>query len=153
MQGNKNLDNLTINVANIKIGIVVTYFNQEFNQELLNNTLETLKEYKINDDKVVIKKVAGCLEIPYACQKMIKENEPDVIIALGTIIRGGTSHYDLVTNTTFDSIMKLQLELETPISFGILTCENKEQAWERAGKDGLNKGREATIAALIQTQL
>ena len=74
--------------------------------------------------------------------------KPDAIIALGVVIRGETSHFELVTNTTYQGLMRIQLDTGIPISFGILACENIGQAKKR-----INKGREAAQAALLQTLL
>lgn len=83
----------------------------------------------------------------------METEKPDAVIALGVIIRGKTTHYELVTETTFKGIMKIQLQTSTPIAFGILACENEEQAKERADKNKLNKGKEAALAALLQTKI
>ena len=142
-----------IDGKNLKIAIVLPYFNENIGMEMLENAKEELLKNNVQEKNIEVIRVHGALEIPLACQKIIKSKKPDAIIALGVIIRGETTHYDLVSENTYQGIMKVQLETGTPISFGILTCENKRQAKDRAGKRGLNKGKQAAQAVLIQTTL
>lgn len=146
------LDTNEINIdgTNLKVAIILPYFNETLGLEMLENTKNELIKNKVKENNIKVIRVAGALEIPYAAQKV---TEVDTIIALGIIIRGDTGHYDQVCQTTFNGLMKVQLEKKIPISFGILTCENEQQAKVRASKDGLNKGKLAAQAALIQTQL
>lgn len=144
---------IKINGSNLKISIVLPYFNENLGLELLKNAKTELIKNNVSEENIDIVRVGGALEIPFACKKIIKDKNPDAIIALGVIIKGETSHFDLVAKNSFEGIMKVQLESDVPISFGILACENEAQAKKRVSKDGLNKGREAALAALIQTQL
>ncbi len=140
-----------INGALLKIAIVLPYFNESIGLELLKNAKKELIRNRVKNKNIYIIRVAGALEIPYACQKIIKEKKIDAIIALGVIIRGETSHYDLVTKNTYEGTMYVQLNANIPISLGVLTCDNKKQAETRASAKGLNKGKQAAQAALIQT--
>lgn len=143
--------NFKFDGSTYKIAIVLPYFNESLGLELLENTIAELKNHKVSDIEIV--RVAGTLEIPYACQKTIQDRNPDAIIALGIIIRGETSHYELVTETSHQGLMNIQLKHNTPIIFGLLGCENLKQAKARVSKDGLNKGKDAAQAALIQLQI
>ena len=136
------------NGKNLKIAIVLPYFNEKLGLELLKNAKEELLKNNVQEKNIAIIRVAGALEIPFACKKIIGKMKPDAIIALGVVIRGETSHFELVTNTTYQGLMKVQLDTGIPISFGILACENIGQAKKR-----INKGREAAQAALLQTLL
>ena len=149
----KRTNNIKINGEKLKIAIVLHYFNDEIGLELLKNAKEELLKNNVKEKNIYIFRVEGSLEIPFACKKIIKRLKPNAVIALGVIIRGKTSHYSLVTRNTYQGIMKVQLDTLTPISFGILTCENETQAKHRASKKGLNKGKQAAIAALIQTTI
>jgi 6,7-dimethyl-8-ribityllumazine synthase len=142
-----------IDGSGLKISIILPYFNESLGLELMENAREELLNQGVKEENIKLHRVAGSLELPYACQKVIKSENPDAIIALAVIIRGETTHYELVTETTHQGLMKVQLKHETPISFGLLACENLKQAEERVSKKGLNKGKDAAIAALIQTQL
>lgn len=142
-----------IDGSNLKISIVLPYFNEEIGLELLENAKNELMSHKVKEENIKIHRVSGALETPFACKKIINQEKPDAVIALGAVIRGETSHYDMVCEETYRGIMSVQLITDTPISFGIITCENINQAKERACKDKLNKGKDAALAALIQTSL
>ncbi len=148
-----NETNIKIDGSNLNIVIILPFFNEKLGLELLENTKKELLNNNVKEENIRVIRVAGSLEIPLACKKIIIKEKPDAIIALGVIIRGETSHYDLVTKESYRGIMQVQLETGTPISFGILGCENLDQAKERISKDKLNKGKDAAIAALIQTTL
>ena len=141
---------LKINGKKLKIAIVLPYFNEEFGLELLQNTKEELRKNGVLEKNIKLVRVAGALELPFACKKIAKR-KPSAIIALGIVIRGETSHFDLVTETTHQGLMKVQLDEGIPIVFGILACENLAQVKDRISKKGLNKGQEFAQAALIQT--
>ena len=148
-----NETNIKIDGSNLNIVIILPFFNEKLGLELLENTKKELLNNNVKEDNIRVIRVNGSLEIPLACKKIIIKEKPDAIIALGVIIRGETSHYDLVTEESYRGIMQVQLETGTPISFGILGCENLDQAQERISKDKLNKGKDAAIAALIQSTL
>ena len=90
--------------------------------------------------------VPGVFEIPYAISKNLKKY--DAFIALGCVIKGETPHFDFISKSSIDAIMKLSIESKKPIGNGILTCLNKDQAIERADKSNKNKGKEAANAAI-----
>ena len=147
------LKNVPLDGKTAKISIVLPYFNEELGLTMLENCKKTLTENGVRETNISLTRVAGCLEIPYACKKIIDRKKTDVIIAIGIIIKGKTRHFDLVAETTHQGLMHLQLQEKVPIIFGILACSNIKQAKERVSKNGLNKGREAAIAALLQTKL
>ncbi|MDD3862135.1 MAG: 6,7-dimethyl-8-ribityllumazine synthase [Candidatus Gracilibacteria bacterium] len=142
-----------INGKKLKIAIILPYFNENLGLELLENTKTELIANNVNPKNIQIFRVAGCLEIPFACQKIIKKHHPNAIIALGIIIRGQTKHFDLVAEQTYQGIMRVQLEKNTPISFGVIACENEKQAIERVKNSKMNKGKEFAKAVLIQTTI
>ncbi len=135
----------------LKITILLPYFNEEIGLKLYKNTAKTLEGNGVKKENIKLIRVPGALELPFAAQKEIASTKPDVVIALGVVIKGETSHYDYVCSETFRGLMNVQLKLETPIIFGILTCENKKQAQKRASasKNGLNKGHSFALAALM----
>jgi len=137
----------------LKIAIILPYFNDELGLELFENTKAELLNQNVALKNIRLIRVAGCLEIPFACQKVIEKYKPNAIIALGIIIRGETKHFDLVSETAHQGIMKVQLDKKIPISFGIIACENTKQAIARVNKNKLNKGKEFAIAALLQTTI
>ncbi|MEK7673393.1 MAG: 6,7-dimethyl-8-ribityllumazine synthase [Patescibacteria group bacterium] len=138
--------------STIKIAIILPYFNDEMGMELFENTKKTLLENGVPQKNINLIRVAGALEIPFACKKALAK-KPQAIIALGIVIRGETSHYELVTENCYQGLMQLQLTQTTPMIFGIQTCENIKQAQARITEKGLNKGKEAALSALLQTTL
>lgn len=144
---------IKVNGSSLKIGIIVPYFNESIGLELLENCKNELLKQNVPEENIVTIRVAGALEIPFAAKKLIEQEKPNAVITLGAIIRGETSHYDLVTDKTYDGLMKIQLQSGIPVIFGVLTCENEKQARERSSKNKLNKGKQAAQAALIQATL
>ncbi len=142
---------LDIDGKDMKIVIILPYFNEKIGLELLENAKAELETHNVKNIEVV--RTSGALEIPFACQRIIEKQKPNAIITLGAIIKGETSHYDMVCNTTYSGINTVQLEHNVPIIYGVLTCDNIEQANQRSSKEGSNKGKQAAQAALIQTQL
>jgi len=137
-----------------KIAIVASNFYPELTQELITNTKEELIKNGVKEKNINVSIVSGCLEIPYICKRIIGFRKTDIIITLGLVVRGETSHYDLVNNTTYEGIMKVQLDSgTTPIIFGVLTCENMDQAIKRVKKDQLNKGKSFAQSAILQEHI
>lgn len=136
---------------NKKIAIVLPYFNEKYGLQLAKNVEVELLKNNVKKNNIQLFRVAGALETVYACKKIVTTEKFDAIIALGIVIRGETSHYELVTETTFQGLMQVQLNSKIPIIFGILACENSAQVKDRISKKAQNKGQEFARAALIQT--
>ncbi|MBT3704888.1 6,7-dimethyl-8-ribityllumazine synthase [Candidatus Peregrinibacteria bacterium] len=137
----------------LNILVILPYFNETIGLELYQNTEETLLQNGVKKKNIKLLRIPGAFELPYAAQNEIKRSSPDAVIALGVVIKGETDHYDQVCDQTFRGLMDVQLKLETPIIFGILTCNTKKQAENRASSKGLNKGKSYALAALIQANL
>ena len=137
----------------MKIGVIVSQFNRSVTDKLLEGTLETLRRQDIAPTHIEVIKVPGCFELPLAAKKMAGLKRFDALVCLGTVIRGETSHYDLVCREAAQGIREVSQEFELPIGFGVLTCENLEQALNRAGGKYGNKGIEAAQAALDMVKL
>ncbi|MFA5926126.1 MAG: 6,7-dimethyl-8-ribityllumazine synthase [Parcubacteria group bacterium] len=136
-----------INGSKLKIGIVVSQFNDNITGSMLEGALETFKENKVKDENVRIVLVPGSFEIPLACQKLAKTKKFDALVALGSVIKGETDHYYYICNEVSRGVMEIMLKFSLPIGFGVLTTQNLKQAEVRSrGKE--NKGREAAEAAL-----
>ena len=128
-----------------KILIVVSHYYKEVANNLLKGAKETLLMYnKICSFQII--NAPGSFEIPFLIKKNI--NEYDGFIALGCIIRGETYHFELIADQCARKIMDLAIDFEKPIGFGVLTCENLEQALERSNPEKINKGKEAAISCL-----
>ena len=102
----------------------------------------------VDTDDITLVWVPGAFEIPLAAQKLAQSGKYDAVICLGAVIRGSTSHYDLVCNEAAKGIAQVNLQTGVPVTFGVVTTENIEQAIERAGTKAGNKGADAAIAAL-----
>lgn len=123
----------------LQIGIVTARFNEEVTYKLEEGAIAYLEELNA---EILSVRVPGAVEIPLACQALLKEGCHGVV-ALGAVIRGETSHYDYVCNSVERGITQLMLETGRPIGFGVLTTENDQQALDRAGGKHGNKGTEA----------
>jgi len=141
------------NGKNTKITIISATFHKNLMEKLIKNVIKELLKHNVKEENIEIIKVAGSLELPFACKKIAEKNKPDAIIALGIIIRGETTHYELVTETTHQGLMKVQLEQNTPIIFGLIATENIKQAQSRINKNDINKGASFAKTALMQTTI
>jgi 6,7-dimethyl-8-ribityllumazine synthase len=136
----------------MKIGVVTAKFNREITQELEKGALDYLQSQKIDSKNIINVHVPGAIEIPLATKALLAKG-CDAVIALGAVIRGDTSHYDLVCNSVERGIGQLMLETGKPIAFGVITTENEDQAWSRTTGSHGNKGTEAAQVALEMLQL
>ena len=129
----------------IKVLIVESRYYEDVSNLLLDASIEELTNNKITFDKI---EVLGALEIPILIKKAIISNKYNGYIALGCVIRGETSHFDIVSNYSAKALMDLAIQNTIPISNGILTVENKEQALIRANKSKKNVGGHAARACI-----
>jgi len=136
-----------------KFGIIVSRFNSFVSERLLEGALDTLLRSGAEDGAIDVIRVPGAFEIPIMAQKMAKSGGYDAIICLGAVIRGATSHYDLVANEAAKGVAQVGLETGVPAIFGVLTTDTIEQAIERAGAKAGNKGSEAALAAIEMINL
>ena len=137
----------------VRIGIVVARFNEFITSKLLGGAVDTLKRHDVNEDSIDIAWVPGAFEIPLIASKMAKSGKYDAVICLGAIIRGSTSHYDLVCNEAAKGVAQVSLSSNIPVMFGIITTENLEQAIDRAGAKAGNKGSECAEGAIEMINL
>ena len=137
----------------LKIGIVVSRFNEFITSKLLSGAEDTLRRHGVNEDDITVAWVPGAFEIPLITKKMAKSGKYDGIICLGAVIRGATSHYDYVCNEVSKGVALVNMETEVPTAFGVLTTENIEQAVERAGTKAGNKGSDAAMAVIEMVNL
>ena len=137
----------------LKIGIVCARFNELIVSKLLGGALDCLIRHDVKEEHIEVCWVPGAFEIPLIAKRMAKSGKYDAVVCLGAVIRGSTTHYDLVASEVAKGIAHVSLETELPVIFGVLTCENIEQAVERAGTKSGNKGSEAALAAIEMTSL
>ena len=132
-----------------RVAIVVARFNSFINDSLVNGALDVLKRQgQVQESNLTLVRVPGAVEIPLAAKKLAKSGQYDDIVALGTVIRGGTYHFELVASENGKGLAQVMMEYDIPVAFGVLTTENIEQAIERAGTKAGNKGAEAALSAL-----
>ena len=136
-----------------KIGIVCARFNEFIVSKLLGGAVDGLVRHGISEENIDVAWVPGAFEIPLICEKMVKTEKYDAVIALGTVIRGSTSHYDYVCNEVSKGVAQVGLQAGVPVMFGILTTENIEQAIERAGTKAGNKGYDCAVSAIEMNTL
>ena len=132
-----------------KVAIIVARFNHFINDSLVEGAVDALKRIgQVADENIVIIKVPGAYEIPLTAKAVAESKQYDAIVALGTVIRGSTAHFDYVAGESSSGLLSTRLDYSIPVGFGILTTENIEQAIERAGTKAGNKGAEAALTAL-----
>jgi 6,7-dimethyl-8-ribityllumazine synthase len=132
----------------LKIGIVVSRFNEFITGKLLSGAMDGLKRHGVDENDVTVAWVPGAFEIPLIAKKMAESGNYDAVIALGAVIRGATSHFDYVCNEVAKGVSQAALSTGIPVIFGVLTTDTIEQAIERAGTKAGNKGWEAAVSAI-----
>lgn len=132
----------------IKIGIVASRFNEFIVSKLIGGADDALRRHNVKDENVDLAWVPGAFEIPLVASKMAQSGKYDAVICLGAVIRGSTDHYEYVANEVTKGIAAVSLKTSVPVMFGVLTCDNLEQAIERAGSKVGNKGFEAAVSAI-----
>lgn len=132
-------------MTSIKVGVVTARFNDEITAKLEEGAISFLETCE--GVEIFAALVPGAVEIPLAVQTFL-DHGCDGVVALGAVIRGDTSHYDYVCNSVTDGLTRLMLDYKKPIGFGVLTTENEQQAFDRAGGEHGNKGAEAAQVVL-----
>lgn len=131
------------------IAIVISRFNSFINESLLSGAVDTLKRQgQLSDENITVVRCPGAYELPLIAQRVAKSGKYDAIVALGSVIRGGTPHFDYVAGECNKGLAQVALEYDIPVAFGVLTVDTIEQAIERAGTKAGNKGSEAALSAL-----
>ena len=136
-----------------RFALVAARFNSVIVDQLIAGALDGLKRHGVADDAVDVVRVPGSLEIPPIAKRLAESGKYAAIICLGAVIRGDTDHYDHVAAGAASGIAQAALETGVPIMFGVLTCNTVEQAVDRAGAKGGNKGFDAAMAAIEMVNL
>lgn len=139
--------------SGLRFGIVVSRFNNFITDRLLAAALDALERAGAAEEDVDVAHVPGAFELPLAAKKMAATGRYDALIAIGCVLRGATSHYDYVCSETARGLQLAQMDSGLPIIFCVLTCDTLEQAIDRAGLKGGNKGFEAGLGAIEMAQL
>jgi 6,7-dimethyl-8-ribityllumazine synthase len=142
-----------LDAAGLRFAIVVSQFNNFITDRLLAGALDALERSGAGEKQIEIVRVPGSFEIPIAAKKLAATGRFDSIVCIGCILRGETSHYDVVVSETARGIQLAQLDSGVPMILCVLTCDTLEQAINRAGLKGGNKGYESGIAAIEMAHL
>ncbi|MFB6434814.1 MAG: 6,7-dimethyl-8-ribityllumazine synthase [Candidatus Malihini olakiniferum] len=133
---------------NARIGIAIARFNHFINDSLLEGAIDTLKRIgQVKDENITVVWVPGAFELPITASALAKSGY-DAVVALGTVIRGGTAHFKYVAGECSSGLVHVGMNSDIPVAFGVLTTESIEQAIERAGTKVGNKGAEAALTSL-----
>ena len=137
----------------MKVGIVASRFNSFIVQKLLDGAVDGLVRHGVSEKNIDAAWVPGAFELPVIAQKMAENDKYDAVICVGAVIRGATTHYDLVANEATKGIAQIGLKTGKPVLFGVITTENIEQAIERAGSKAGNKGYDCALSAIEMVNL
>lgn len=143
---------LNIEGSNYRFGIVISNFNHNITSKLLRGSTSTLIQHGVKEKNIIIKEVPGAFELIFAAKKMAEERV-HAIICLGSVIEGETKHFDYICQAVSQGIKDLNIILNIPVIFGVLTDNNIEQAMARSGGKRGNKGTDAAITAIHMAKL
>jgi 6,7-dimethyl-8-ribityllumazine synthase len=137
-----------MNGQGLHVGVVVARFNEIITKKLLDSAVETLIRHGVRDEDITVGWVPGSFELPVVAKALAKSGRYHAVICLGAVIRGETSHYDMVAGQSAGGISSIALDTGVPTIFGVLTTENMEQALNRAGGKMGNMGANTAVAAI-----
>ncbi|MDR3501765.1 MAG: 6,7-dimethyl-8-ribityllumazine synthase [Legionella sp.] len=140
-------------VESFPVALVVSMFNRDITNELQDGVISQLLKRGFNKKDIMVFEVPGAVEIPLITKRLALQKKAQSIITLGSVIRGDTSHYDLVCDVVSQGCMQVSLDCDIPVIFGLLTTENEEQAWDRLGGKYGHKGVELANTAIMMHKL
>ena len=139
--------------STLRIGVVVSRFNESVTEALLKGALEGLDEAKVPPDSVTIASVPGAFELAGTASRLAASGAVDAVVCIGAVIRGQTDHFTFVAAAAQEGILRVSIDTGIPIIFGVLTTDDYEQAEDRAGGAAGNKGYEAALDAVEMANL
>ncbi|MBT3984475.1 MAG: 6,7-dimethyl-8-ribityllumazine synthase [Bacteriovoracaceae bacterium] len=142
-----------LNAEGQKMAVIVARFNELIGSKLLSGAIDCFTRHGGAHEDMGVHWVPGAFEIPLLAKKLAQSGKYDSIICLGAVIRGATSHYDVVTSEVSKGIANVSLETDTPVIFGVLTTDTIEQSIERAGTKSGNKGWESALSGIEMSNL
>lgn len=142
-----------LSARGLRFGIAVSRFNSFITERLLSAALDALERAGAAGADVTVIHVPGAFELPLTAKKLALTGRYDALIAIGCVLRGETAHYDYVCSETSRGLQLAQMDTGVPVIFCVLTCDTLEQAIDRAGLKGGNKGFESGLAAIEMAQL
>ncbi|KAG8500159.1 hypothetical protein CXB51_003719 [Gossypium anomalum] len=132
----------------LRFAVVVARFNEIVTRQLLEGALDTFRKYSVNEEDIDVVWVPGSFEIGIVAERLGKSRNYHAILCIGAVIRGDTTHYDAVANSVASGVLSAGLNSGVPCIFGVLTCEDMDQALNRAGGKSGNKGAECALTAV-----
>ncbi|PWT92233.1 MAG: 6,7-dimethyl-8-ribityllumazine synthase [Acidobacteria bacterium] len=147
-QSSEKLQVSEYSARDFRFAVVVSRYNEQITEKLLRGAIEALTEYGVRQENVSVFHVPGSFEIPQAARQIAAHKQFDAIICLGTLIRGETIHFQLISEECAHGIQEVAKDFGLPVTFGVITAENTDQAVARAGLKSQNKGWEAALAAI-----
>ena len=148
-----NVIESNLNAEGLRLGIIVSRFNDFITSRLLDGAVDCFKRHGASTSDIDVAWVPGAFEIPTFANRLIQTKKYDAVICLGAVIRGSTSHYDHVCSEVSKGIQKVAFDSGIPCIFGVVTTDTIEQAIERAGTKSGNKGWEAALAGIEMANL
>ncbi len=142
-----------LDAKGLRFGLLVSRFNSFVGERLVEGALDALVRHGAADADISIARVPGAFEIPAAAKQMAQSGNYDAIICLGAVIRGATPHFEYVSAEVSKGVAAVSMDVGIPVAFGVLTTDTLEQAIERAGSKGGNKGFDAAMAAVEMANL
>ncbi|CAA0833932.1 6-7-dimethyl-8-ribityllumazine synthase-chloroplastic [Striga hermonthica] len=149
----RHLTGSLVSAEGLRFAIVVARFNEIITRPLLDGALDTFKRYSVKEEDIDVVWVPGSFEIGVVAEKLGKSRKYQAILCIGAVIRGDTTHYDAVANSAASGVLSAGLNSGVPCIFGVLTCDDMEQAINRAGGKSGNKGAEAALTAIEMASL
>ncbi|ACF45314.1 MAG: 6,7-dimethyl-8-ribityllumazine synthase [Prosthecochloris sp.] len=143
----------TLDARNSRFALVVSRFNDFIGQKLVEGAVDCIVRHGGSEEQIALYKCPGAFELPSVAKKVAVSGRYDAVITLGAIIRGATSHYDVIAAEATKGVAQVGLDTMIPVTFGVLTTDNLEQAIERAGTKAGNKGFDAALAAIEMVNL
>lgn len=144
----KTLEGFQIASPGARFYLVASRFNDLVIEPLIKGAEDALRRHGVSVDDITLVRVPGAWEIPWACRHIAQSGKADAIIALGAVVRGSTPHFDYVAGEVAKGVAQVSLQTDVIVTFGVLTTDTMEQAFDRAGGKAGNKGAEAALAAL-----
>ena len=148
---NRNVKHIyegTLEAKGLRFGIVCGRFNEFFVSKLLDGAIDAIVRHGGNAENIEVAWVPGSYELPFVVKKLVATGRFDAVMALGVVIQGATTHADLINNEVSKCLAQIGLESGVPVTYGMITANNLEQAIERSGTKAGNKGADAALAAI-----
>jgi len=142
-----------VSAKGFRFAVVASRYNSFISDQLLAEALQALKETGADESNITVFRVPGSFELPQAASKILESQPFDAVICVGTLIRGETLHFELISNECARGLQEVARHFGVPVTFGVITANTTEQAQQRAGVKSDNKGWEAAMAAVEMVNL